>query len=128
LIATPDYETAVLGSNPVISPAYSGLQSLDGLPSGMALCCRLSFERRQRGIEIIGTYVPPKTIKKKILSLGLIQQSWIAQNINMVALLYGARLYRIVGIWYNHDIVKSPTVTWLVRLCQSLQAKPYLML
>jgi hypothetical protein len=24
--------------------------------------------------------------------------------------------------------VKSPTVTWLVRLCQSLQAKPYLML
>jgi hypothetical protein len=27
LVATPDCETAVLGSNPAISPAYSGLLS-----------------------------------------------------------------------------------------------------
>ncbi len=33
-----------------ISPAYSGLLSWDGLPSGMALCCRLSSERLQRKI------------------------------------------------------------------------------
>jgi hypothetical protein len=28
LVVTPDCETAVLGSNPAISPAYSGLQAL----------------------------------------------------------------------------------------------------
>ncbi len=44
LVVTPDCETAVLGSNPAISPAYSGLKPLDGLPSGMALQCRLSSE------------------------------------------------------------------------------------
>jgi hypothetical protein len=48
LVVTPDCETAVLGSNPAISQAYSGFQTLDGLASGMALCCRLSSEGRQR--------------------------------------------------------------------------------
>jgi hypothetical protein len=65
LVATPDCETAVLGSNPAISPAYSGLLSWDGLPSGMALRCWLSSEGWQRKIKTIGTSVPPKTIKKK---------------------------------------------------------------
>jgi hypothetical protein len=59
LIATPDSEKAVLGSNPV------DCQSLDGLPSGMALYCRLSSEGRQRRIYTIGTSVPPKKIKEK---------------------------------------------------------------
>jgi hypothetical protein len=65
LVATPDCKTAVLGSNPAISPTYSGLLSRDGLPSGMALRCRLSSEGRQRKILTIGTSVPPKTIKEK---------------------------------------------------------------
>ncbi len=50
LVATPDCKTAVLGSNPAISPVYSGLLSWDGRPSGMALRCRLSSEGRQRKI------------------------------------------------------------------------------
>jgi hypothetical protein len=40
LVATPDCDTAVLGSNPAISPAYSGI----------ALPCRLSSEGQQRRI------------------------------------------------------------------------------
>jgi hypothetical protein len=44
LVVTPNFQTTVLGSNPVISPAYSGLLSWDGLPFGMALRCRLSSE------------------------------------------------------------------------------------
>ncbi len=40
-------------------------QSLDGLPSGMALPCRLSSEGRQRRIWTIGTSLPPKTFKEK---------------------------------------------------------------
>ncbi len=59
MVATPDCETAVLGSNPTISPAYSGL------PSGMALPCRLSSEGRQRRILTTGTSVPPKKLRKK---------------------------------------------------------------
>ncbi len=50
LVVTPDCKTAVLGSNPAISPAYSGLLSGDGLPSGMTLCCRLSSEGQQRKV------------------------------------------------------------------------------
>jgi hypothetical protein len=58
-----------LGSNPAISPAYSGLPVLswaaiwDG--TGMVLCCRLSSEGRQRRMSTIGTSVPPKIIKEK---------------------------------------------------------------
>jgi hypothetical protein len=43
-----------------------GGQSIDGLPSGMVLHCRLFSEGRQRRIKTIRASVPPKTIKKKI--------------------------------------------------------------
>ncbi len=43
-------ETAVLGSNPAISPAYSGLPDLRWAASGMALPYRLSSEGQQRRI------------------------------------------------------------------------------
>jgi hypothetical protein len=48
MLATLDCETVVLGSNPAISPAYTvDCESLDGLPSGVALPCRLSSEGRE---------------------------------------------------------------------------------
>jgi hypothetical protein len=52
LVATPDCNTVVLGSNPAISPAYSGLTVLRSAAiwGGMALRCRLSSEGRQRRI------------------------------------------------------------------------------
>ncbi len=50
LVATLDCDTAVLGSNPAISQPTLGCQSLDGLPSGMALPCMLSCEGRHRSI------------------------------------------------------------------------------
>ncbi len=55
LVATPDCEIAVLGSNPAISPAYSGLPVLRWAAIWMALCCKLSSEGRQRRILTIGT-------------------------------------------------------------------------
>jgi hypothetical protein len=67
LVATPDCETAVLGSNPAISPATVDCQSLDGLPSGIVLQCRLFFVGQQRRIKTVKASVPPKTIKKKVL-------------------------------------------------------------
>ncbi len=45
-------------------------QSLDGLPSGMALPCRLSSEGRRRRKLTRGTSVPPKTISEKIVNVG----------------------------------------------------------
>jgi hypothetical protein len=67
LVATPDCKPAVPGSNLAISPAYSGLSSLDGLPSGMVLHCRLSSEGRQRRINTLkkGPLLDQKTIKEK---------------------------------------------------------------
>jgi hypothetical protein len=50
LIATPDCETAVLGSNSEIPPAYSGLLVLRWAAIWDGTCCRLSSERRQRRI------------------------------------------------------------------------------
>ncbi len=66
LVATPDVN---LQSRVQIrqSPQPTvDCQSLDGLPSGMVLYCRLSSEGRQRRINIKkGSPGPPKTIKKK---------------------------------------------------------------
>jgi hypothetical protein len=56
--------TAVLGSNPAISPTYSGLPVLRWAAIWMALPCRLSSEGRQKSINI-GTSVPAKSIKER---------------------------------------------------------------
>jgi hypothetical protein len=57
-----------MGLNPAISPAYSGLPVLDGLPSGMALHvgCPLRGGR-------VRTSVPSKTIKEKKKRCGIIE-------------------------------------------------------
>jgi hypothetical protein len=61
LVATPDFETAVLGSpQPTVD-----CQSLDRLPSGMALLSMLSSEGQHGRIKTIGTSVPPKKLKGK---------------------------------------------------------------
>jgi hypothetical protein len=71
LVVTPDCDTAVLGSNPAISQAYSGLPVLrwaviwDGT---FAVGCPLSGSRGEY-IETIGTSNPPKTIKEKKVKL-----------------------------------------------------------
>jgi hypothetical protein len=49
-VVTQDCKPAVPGSNPAISPAYSGLPILRWLPFGTVLHCRLSSEGWQRRI------------------------------------------------------------------------------
>ncbi len=50
LVAISDCKPDVPGSNPAISPTYSGLSILDGLLSGIVLHCTLSSEGWQRRI------------------------------------------------------------------------------
>ncbi len=50
LVATPDCKPAVPGSNQQSPQPTVDCQSLDGLPSGMVLHCRLSSEGRQKRI------------------------------------------------------------------------------
>ncbi len=50
LVATPDCKLQSWVQIQQSPQPTVDCQSLDGLPSGMALCCRLSSERRQRSI------------------------------------------------------------------------------
>jgi hypothetical protein len=66
LVATPDCKLQSWVQIQQSPQPTVDCQSLDGQPSGMALCCRLSSEGRQRRIYLKKT---PKTIKEKNLSL-----------------------------------------------------------
>ncbi len=61
LVATPDCKMQSWVQIQQSPQPTVDCQSLDGLPSGMALCCRLSSEGRQRSINKKKT----KTIKEK---------------------------------------------------------------
>jgi hypothetical protein len=83
-------------------------QSLDGLPSGMALCCRLSSEGRQRSIykkhqKQLRKIISPGGFKpvplEKVRKLYTTQLQCLSNEAGMSDIRYRIKLYS--DIWYN---------------------------
>jgi hypothetical protein len=116
LVATPDCKPKVPSSNPVISPAYSGLPILGWEAFGMVLHYRQSSEGG-RGDQLLkykkGASSPPKKkLRKK--KLHILMRSVIAKKLNDFIYLQNLKLLSIAKlnrIIFNEILVQRMSWT-----------------